>query len=108
MTNYRPITTLPVLPKIFEKLAHKRMMCFISRFNLLNTNQFGFLAGQNTLDSLTEFLDKAYDAINQNRVLLTVFLDFSKAFDTVDHEILLKKLYFYGFRGKFLDWLRSF
>ena len=66
-------------------------MCFIDRFNLLNTNQFGFLAGQNSADALTEFLDKAYDVINQNRVLLTVFLDFAKAFDTIDHEILLKK-----------------
>ena len=61
MTNYRPITTLPVLAKVFEKLAHKRMMCFISRFNLLNTNQFGFLAGQNTSDAPTDFLDKACD-----------------------------------------------
>ena len=66
-------------------------MCFISRFNLLNTNQIRFLAVQNTSDALTGFSDKAYDTINQNRVLLTVFLYFSKAFDTVDHEILLKK-----------------
>ena len=50
-----------------------------------------FLAGQNTSDALPEFLDKFYDTINQNRVILTVFLYFSKAFDTVDHEILLKK-----------------
>ena len=47
-TNYRPITTLPILVKNFEKLAHKRLVCFIMRFNLLNSNQFGFLAGQNT------------------------------------------------------------
>ena len=62
MTNYRPIITLPVLAFFFEKLAHKRMMCFINRLSLLNTNQIGFLAGQNTSDALTEFLDKAYDA----------------------------------------------
>ena len=67
------------------------MICFINRFNLLNNNRFGFLAGQNTFDALTDFLDKVYDTINQNRVILTIFLDFSKAFDTVDHEILLKK-----------------
>ena len=93
MTNYRPITTPPVSAKFFEKLAHKRIMCFINRFNLINTNQFGFLAGQNTADAVTEFLDETCDAINQNRVLLTLFLDFSKAFDTVDHEIFLMKNY---------------
>ena len=53
-------------------------------------------------------MDKAYDAVNQNRVLLTIFLDFSKPFDTVDHETLLKNLYYYDFRGKILDWLRPF
>ena len=63
----------------------------------------------NTSDAFTEFLDKAYVAINQNRVLLAIFFDFSKAFDTVDHEIFLKKkLYYYGFRGRGLDWLRFF
>ena len=97
LTNYRPIITLSVLAKNFEKLAHKRMMYFISRFNLLNTNQLWCLAAQNTSVALTEFSDKAYDAINQNRVLFTVFLGFSKAFDTVDDEILLKILYYYGF-----------
>ena len=60
-------------------------------FNLLNSKQFGILAGQNTYDALIDFLDKAYDAFNQIRVLLTFFLDFSEAFDTVDHEILPKK-----------------
>ena len=69
------------------------MICFKNRFNLLNSNQFGSIAGQNTSDAITKFLDNACDIINKNRVLLTIFLDFSKAFDTVDHEILLKKLY---------------
>ena len=85
--NYRPINTLRVLAKGFENLAHKGMMRFINRFNLLKTNQFGFLAGQDTSNALTEFLDKAYDAINQNRVLITIFLNLSKAFATVDREI---------------------
>ena len=52
-TNWRPITALPILANIFEKLAHKRMICFINRFNLLISNQFGLLAGQNTSDALT-------------------------------------------------------
>ena len=72
------------------------MICCINRFNLLNSNQFGFLARPNTSDAAIEFLDKAYDAINQSRVLLIIFLDFPKAIDTIDHEILLTKLYYYG------------
>ena len=86
------------------------MMWFINRYNLLNSNQFGFLAWQNTSDALTEFefLNKAYDVINQNRVLLTVFLVFSKTPDTVDHEILQRKLYYYGFRVKSRDFSLSF
>ena len=85
------------------------MMCFINRFNLLNTNQFGILAEQNTSDAVTEFSDKAYDAINQKRGFLPVFIDFSKAFVTVDQGIRLKrKLYCNGFRGKSLDWFRSY
>ena len=86
-TNYGLITTLHILAKIFEKLAYKRMNCFINRFNLPNSNQFGFLAGKNTYDAQTEFLDKAYDAIIQNRVFLTIFLDLSKAFNTVGQEV---------------------
>ena len=73
------------------KLAHERKKYFINRFNLLNTNQFCFfLAGQNTSDAPDKFLNEAYDASNQIRVLLTVFSGFSKAFGTVDREIILK------------------
>ena len=69
------------------------MICFINRFKLLNTDKLGFLAGQNTSDAPTEFFDKTYDAIDQNRFFLTISLDFTKAFDTADHEILLKKYF---------------
>ena len=62
----------------------------------------------NTSDALLEFLDIEYEALNENKLLLAVFLDFSKAFDTVDHKMLLRKLEFYGFRGKSLQWLSSF
>ena len=68
------------------------MFCFISRFSLINNNQFGFLAGQNISDAPTEFFDKAFDAINQKIVSPTIFLDFSKAFVTFDQGNPLKKL----------------
>ena len=81
-TTYRPITTLPILAKNFEKLAH------INRFNLLEYNQW---AEHKTGDVFCGVSDKSYDAINQNIDSLTNFLDFSKAIDTFDHGNLLKK-----------------
>ena len=73
ITKYRQITTLPVLAKILEKIAHKRMIYFVNRFSLLNTKQFRFLAGQNTASALTNFSDKAYDAINQDLSFINSF-----------------------------------
>ena len=108
LKSYRTITTLPVLAKVFEKLLHKRMMDFVNKFNILNYNQFGFIPDHNTYDALLEFLDNAYEAMIKNKVLLAIFLDFSKVFDTVDPEILLSKLEFYAFRGKSLQWFSSF
>ena len=67
------------------------MIRFLNRFNLLKTNQIVFLAGQNTSDVFNEFVDKAYDTIELKRVLLNIFIDFSKVFDTVDREIHLEK-----------------
>ena len=109
LKNYRPISTLLVLAKVFENLMRKRMMDFINSFNILNSNQFGLIPDHNTSDALLEFLDNnAYEAMNKNKVLLAIFHDFSKAFDIVDHEILLRKLELYGFRGKSSQWLSSF
>jgi len=102
--NYRPITTLPVLAKPFEKLAHKRMMKISNKFEKINGNQFGFIANHNASDALLEFLIIAHDAVNNNDVLLAILLEYSKAFDTVDNQILLE---FYGIRGTSLQLIRS-
>ena len=83
------------------------MMDYINKFNILNSNQFEFIPDHNTFDALLEFIDNTYEAMNENKVILAIFLEFSKAFDTVDHKILLRKLKFYGFREKSLQWLSS-
>ena len=88
MKNYRPDTTLPVLAKVFEELMHKRIIDFINKFNILNSDQFVLIPDHNTSNALLEFLDNAYEAMNKNNVLLAISRDFSKAVDTVDHEIL--------------------
>ena len=98
INNFRPITTLSVFSKVFEKLVHKRLCSFIKKHNILNDNQFGFQKNKNTSDAILEFLDNSYDSLNDNNFLMTIFLDFSKAFDTISLNILLKKLQHYGSR----------
>ena len=108
VTNYRPITTLSVFSKIFEKLVHKRMTSFIYKYNLIKPNQFGFQKNKCTSDAILEFMENAYDSFNCNQYYLAIFLDFSKAFDTISHEILLKKIEHMGFRGPIHQWIQSY
>jgi hypothetical protein len=108
VSNYRPISTLTCFSKIFEKLACNRFMSYIVKYKLLCKHQFGFQANNSTSDALLQFLDHAYGMLHNNECLITIFLDFSKAFDTVDHSILLQKLEHFGFRGNTHSWLKSY
>ena len=108
LKNYRPITTLSVFSKIFEKLVHNRMTSFISRYNIIKPNQFGFQKNKSTSDAILEFLENVYESFEENNFYLSIFLDFSKAFDTISHDILLDKLEYMGFRGPVHSWLSSF
>ena len=106
--NYRPISTLSIYSKIFEKLVHKRMTSFISKYNIIKTNQFGFQSNKSTSDAIIEFLENINDAFNEQKHYLAIYLDFSKAFDTISHDILLKKIEHMGFRGPIHNWLTSY
>ena len=108
VSNYRPISTLNVLSKVFERLMHVRLISFLNDNGVICRHQFGFQTGYCTSDAIAEFLDYIYTAINETRYIIPVYLDFSKAFDTVDHEILCRKLQHYGVRGVSLDWFRSY
>ena len=108
VSNYRPITTLSIFSKIFEKLVHKRLVKFIDKYEIINKNQFGFQKSKSTSDAILEFLDNVYDSFDRDNHLLAIFLDFSKAFDTISHDILLSKLEFLGFRGPINSWLGSY
>ena len=97
--NYRPISLLDVFDKIYEKLIYKRMVVFLNKHNMLFQFQFGFREGHSTTLALTEIIDNIKKSIDNNQYTIGIFLDLCKAFDTVDHSILLQKLKYYGIRG---------
>ena len=107
-SNYRPISVLPVISKIIEKLIYNRLMEYIDKNNILYENQFGFRKQHSTSMALTILMDKLHTATDHNFFSLGVYLDLSKAFDTVDHKILIKKLHFYEIRGVALEWMHNY
>ena len=106
--NYRPVCSLSPFSKIFERIIYNRMVEFIEHNNILNINQFGFRKGLSTESAIIQFIDKIHKGLNKRHHTIAVFMDLSKAFDVLNHNILSKKLEHYGFRGKFLDLLMSF
>ena len=106
--NYRPISLLSNINKIYEKLMHKRLYSFFEDQNLIFKNQFGFRKHHSTTHALTDLTEDIRQAIDSNKYACGIFVDLQKAFDTVDHNILLKKLEHYGIRGIANDWIRSY
>jgi hypothetical protein len=99
INNYRPVSILPILSKVFERVIYNRLHKFIDDNNLIYNLQFGFRAKYNTTMALLTLIDKIVAGIDKNEMTLGTFLDFSKAFDTVNHKILIRKLHKYGIRG---------
>ena len=106
--NYRPISILPFFSKIFEKVIYKRLLSFIKNNDILYYLQFGFREGRSTGMALVNLVDKIVNSLDKEESALTIFLDFSKAFDTVDHSILFSKLEHYGIRGLALSLIKSY
>jgi hypothetical protein len=107
-TNYRPISILPATSKLLEKVIYKRIHDFISAHNILSPYQFGFRQKRSTYMAINELYSKIAQNLDNKLHSIGIFLDLSKAFDTLNHEILLNKLNSYGIRGVANDWLRSY
>ena len=106
--NYRPVSLLSILSKIFEKVMYSRMIDFLETQKILMEKQFGFRKNHSTYMALMILVDNLIQSLENGKYVLGVFLDFSKAFDTVNHTILLTKLYHYGIRGPAFTWFQSY
>ena len=106
--NYRPISLLSNINKIIEKLMYDRLYTFLEKYNCIYELQYGFRARHSTNHCLLDLTENIRKTIDKNEYAVGVFVDLQKAFDTVDHNILLSKLSHYGIRGVSLNWFRSY
>lgn len=106
--NYRPISILPALSKFFEKAIAVRITNFIEKHDIIYKHQYGFRPKHSTSLALLHLVNQISSSIDNKETCAGVFLDLSKAFDTVNHNILLNKLNHYGIRGLALDWIKNY
>ena len=107
-TNYRPISLLLTLSKVLEKIVYKRTVRFLDSNNTIYNSQYGFREKYSCTDTVMELCTEILKARENNLNTISVFLDLSKAFDTLDPKILLSKLEIYGMRGTVLNWFESY
>ena len=107
-TNYRPISLLSNISKLIEKIVHVRLLNFLNKLDILSPCQYGFLKNSSTELALLDLTHHISMGIESRLHTIGVFIDFSKAFDSIDHSILLQKLSHYGVRGPSHDWFTSY
>ena len=108
VSNYRPISLLSIFSKIYEKAMHKRLYEFFSRNDTIYKHQYGFRKQHSCEHALLEAQYTLTKALDNKQISALLLIDFSKAFDMVDHTTLIHKLEHYGIRGHALDWLKSY
>ena len=106
--NYRPIAILPAFSKILEKLIHVRLNDFLTRNNIITDSQHGFRKQRSTQSALIQLTDHILEYFDKTEYTCGVFLDFKKAFDCVDHTILIRKLEHYGLRNSSLNLISDY
>lgn len=108
VNNYRPISVLPILSKILEKHVHDSLSIYLNKHNLLCKTQSGFRSHHSCETALVNMTDKWLHAMDSGKIIGIVLVDFRKAFDLVDHQILLSKLKLYGIDNKTLSWFNTY
>ena len=106
--NYRPISLLIVISKLLERIVYKRTSQFVTDTGQLYDSQYSFLKNHSCNDAISEFLGEILHNLENNKHPVAIFIDLSKAFDTLQHSVILKKLACYGIRGKSLEWFTSY
>ena len=107
MTNYQPISILLVISKLFEKAIYNKLHDFLRLNDLYNKNQYRFRKGQSTEHPALELVDRCISEMDNGDILLTIHMDLSKAFDSINHKILRQKLRYYGIIDKALTLFKS-
>ena len=108
VTNYRPISLLCSFSKIYEKLMHARVLEFLDSNNSLFESQYGFRPGMSCEHALLNAQNKILHSLNSQKISLLLLLDYSKAFDVIEHPIMIAKLKHYGIKGTALKWFESY
>ena len=106
--NYRPISNLSSINKIFEKLSHSRISDFVNNHQILSKSQFGFRESCNTTLAVFQFVSDLLNTFNAKKYTIALYLDIRRAFDSIDNDLLLHKLQCYGFRGVAFDFIKSY
>ena len=106
--NYRPISILSVFIKFFEKVMYKHLINFVYKNDIFYKYQFGFRRQHSTNHAVITLVQKITNALDKGKVMVGCFLHIKKAFDTVNHRILISKLRKYGIRGHILQWFESY
>ena len=106
MQNYRPISVLSVFSKVLEKLIYNRLLSFLKQHHILTKAQHGFRENKSTETASQSFIESVQEALDNQRKVIGIFLDLSKAYDVINHETLLDKLDSYGVRGITNNWFK--